>query len=194
MFLFPRNSVRLGAIDRVRHRPEGRGRHRLVHLEARVEEGGYGRRVHPSASAPSPGRPRPSSPRSYRGTWRGGRTRPTRPHGERGRLRGSGRITWRRLLSPCPSRGEEGRGCRHLVHLEACLKEGGHGRRVHLSASVQLTASAIARKAVAVIASSISRPESRRADTAVVSIRPPRCRQPRPLLLGRPWQSSPRPS
>ena len=32
---------------------EGRGRHHPVYLEARVEEGGYGRRVHPSASAPS---------------------------------------------------------------------------------------------------------------------------------------------
>ena len=37
-----RPSVRLGAVNCLRLHPEGRGRCCLVHLEARVEEGGYG--------------------------------------------------------------------------------------------------------------------------------------------------------
>ena len=77
-----------------------------------------------------------------------------------------GRVPWRRPSLPRPSRGQEGRGRRRPVHLEARVEEGGYGRRVHPPASAPSTASAVARKAAAVVASFISRPASRRADTA----------------------------
>ena len=115
---------------------------------------------------PSPRRPQSLLPRSSQGQRRGGWTRPMRPHGEQGRPRGLGCITWRPLLLPRSSRGQQGRGCPLLVHLEARVEEGRYGRRVHRSASVRSTASAVARNTAAVVASSILRPASRRSGAA----------------------------
>ena len=104
-----------------------------------------------ASSISRPGRARPLSLRQSRGPRR---REQTRPHGERGRLQGSGHIPWHRLLLPRPSRGLEGRGRRRLVHLEAHVEEGGRGS----TESEGIYA--------AVVASSISRPASRKVNSA----------------------------
>ena len=183
-----RPSVRLGAVDRVHCRQEGRGHRFLVHLEARVEErdtadaapwrarafAGVG--THPMAPAvvassiSRPGTPRLLTPRPSRGSCRGGRTRPTRTSvylGAVDRFR----------------RRPEHRGRRCLVHLKAGGEEVGRGptesegvrggRDASHGAGCCCLVHLEARKAVAVVASSILRPVSRRADTAVASIHQP---------------------
>ena len=159
----------------------------VIHLEARVEEGelrpqraraymGVGMRPIAlsvvTSSFSRHGRARLLTLRHPRGPCRGEQKR---PHRERGCLRGSGYVPWHRLSLPRPSRGLEGSGHRHLVHLEAHIKEGGRrptksegvcgGRDASHGAGRRRLVHLKAQKGAAVVASSILRPSPKRTDT-----------------------------